>query len=244
MVDEEKLRVAAAADCGIPWQTHQSAACQDYARSPDANFSADIKAANDHNGGTAVAYECTQTTDNKAVLLLSTSSSIACDDTVPSTSRADKAGASAGNSTRDPAGSAKRNKRKGIGAADADSSRGKKILGNHGHKCETCGRAFKKAFDLANHHRIHTGEKPFECGTCGRSFIRKNCLVSHQRLHTGEKPFKCPSCTKYFKSLSNLYVHERTHTNERPYTCEMCDYSSAKSSNLKRHQRTHRIKTP
>ncbi|KAL3196902.1 hypothetical protein MRX96_014988 [Rhipicephalus microplus] len=102
MVDEEKLRVAAAADCGIPWQTHQSAACQDYARSPDANFSADIKAANDHNGGTAVAYECTQTTDNKAVLLLSTSSSIACDDTVPSTSRADKAGASAGNSTRSP----------------------------------------------------------------------------------------------------------------------------------------------
>ncbi|KAL3196903.1 hypothetical protein MRX96_014989 [Rhipicephalus microplus] len=124
MADEEKLPRYSAIGSGSYSQIHQSAACQDYAsyeedwniilnylyesangnppipQSPDANYSADIKAANDQNGGTAIAYECTQTTDNKAVLLLSTSSSIACDDTVPSTSRADKAGASAGNSTR------------------------------------------------------------------------------------------------------------------------------------------------
>ncbi|XP_075730764.1 uncharacterized protein LOC142774259 [Rhipicephalus microplus] len=122
MADEEKLPRYSAIGSGSYSQTHQSATCQDYAsyeedwniilnylcesangnppipQSPDANFSADIKAANDQNGGTAIAYECPQVTDNKTVLLLSTFSSIACDDAVPSTSRADQAGASTGNS--------------------------------------------------------------------------------------------------------------------------------------------------
>lgn len=264
MADEEKLPRYSAIGSGSYSQTYQSAACQDYAsyeedwniilnylyesangnppipQSPDANYSADIKAANDQNGGTAIAYECTQTSDNKAILLLSTSSSIACDDRVPSTSRADPAGVSAGNSARD----AVKNKQKGISAPETDASRDKNISWEHRHKCETCGRAFPKAYRLADHRRIHTGEKPFECSTCGRWFRMKDSLVSHQRVHTTEKPFKCPSCTKFFKSPSTLRAHKRTHTGERPYACEMCDYSSAKSSNLKRHQRRHKNETP
>lgn len=49
--------------------------------------------------------------------------------------------------------------------------------------CELCDKKFAKFFDLRQHMRSHTGEKPFQCVVCGRSFTQKSNLTKHLRTH-------------------------------------------------------------
>ena len=38
--------------------------------------------------------------------------------------------------------------------------------------CSYCQKGFNKNFDLAQHVRSHTGERPYECGECGKAFAQ------------------------------------------------------------------------
>ncbi|KAK3909000.1 Zinc finger protein 341 [Frankliniella fusca] len=49
--------------------------------------------------------------------------------------------------------------------------------------CEYCNKQFAKLFDLRQHQRSHTGEKPFHCNACGKSFAQKSNLKKHIRTH-------------------------------------------------------------
>lgn len=40
-----------------------------------------------------------------------------------------------------------------------------------------------KAFDLEQHRRAHTGEKPFQCVVCGRAFSQKSNVKKHMQTH-------------------------------------------------------------
>uniref|UniRef100_A0A8C0QUG3 Zinc finger protein with KRAB and SCAN domains 4-like n=1 Tax=Canis lupus dingo TaxID=286419 RepID=A0A8C0QUG3_CANLU len=55
------------------------------------------------------------------------------------------------------------------------------------YKCTECERSFTQNRSLLEHHKIHTGEKPFQCDTCGKGFTRTSYLVQHQRSHVGKK---------------------------------------------------------
>ena len=49
------------------------------------------------------------------------------------------------------------------------------------HKCPHCDKAFKTKYNLDDHIRTHTGEKPFECEYCGSRFAQNGSLVGHRK---------------------------------------------------------------
>lgn len=53
--------------------------------------------------------------------------------------------------------------------------------------CETCGKRFRKRYDLQRHNMIHTGIKPFSCRICKRSFRQKPHLKSHMMIHHSDE---------------------------------------------------------
>nr|XP_005174589.1 zinc finger protein 341 isoform X1 [Danio rerio] len=50
-------------------------------------------------------------------------------------------------------------------------------------KCNYCEKVFTKNFDLQQHIRSHTGEKPFQCIVCGRAFAQKSNVKKHMQTH-------------------------------------------------------------
>jgi len=50
-------------------------------------------------------------------------------------------------------------------------------------KCKYCSKQFAKNFDMQQHLRSHTGEKPFQCVVCGRAFAQKSNVKKHMATH-------------------------------------------------------------
>ncbi|KAM9444964.1 zinc finger protein 341 [Clarias gariepinus] len=50
-------------------------------------------------------------------------------------------------------------------------------------QCSFCDKTFAKNFDLQQHIRSHTGEKPFQCIVCGRAFAQKSNVKKHMQTH-------------------------------------------------------------
>ncbi|KAJ8016698.1 hypothetical protein DPEC_G00010020 [Dallia pectoralis] len=72
-----------------------------------------------------------------------------------------------------------RNGKKGQEGAEVQQMKGKsqKLL------CNFCDKVFSKNFDLQQHIRSHTGEKPFQCIVCGRAFAQKSNVKKHMQTH-------------------------------------------------------------
>ena len=62
--------------------------------------------------------------------------------------------------------------------------------------CQVCGKLFAKKFDLQQHSRIHSGEKPFQCALCLKRFTQNSNLKKHLNTHkklkssVGDGPLK------------------------------------------------------
>ncbi|NXR70345.1 ZN574 protein, partial [Rhadina sibilatrix] len=49
------------------------------------------------------------------------------------------------------------------------------------------------------------------CQECGKSFAIAVRLAEHRRIHTGERPYGCQECGKAYRSFSNLWKHRKMH---------------------------------
>ncbi|NWR13069.1 ZN574 protein, partial [Paradoxornis webbianus] len=49
------------------------------------------------------------------------------------------------------------------------------------------------------------------CQECGKSFAIAVRLAEHRRIHTGERPYPCRECGKAYRSFSNLWKHRKMH---------------------------------
>ncbi|XP_035465820.2 zinc finger and BTB domain-containing protein 24 isoform X1 [Scophthalmus maximus] len=106
-------------------------------------------------------------------------------------------------------------------------------------RCEDCGKVFKNHLFLKNHHRTHTGEKPFRCQVCGKSFTQKHTLLVHQRIHTGEKLFVCSVCSKTLCTKHSLQEHMNLHKEEKSFNCDQCGKTFTQKKQLRSHYRVH-----
>ena len=110
--------------------------------------------------------------------------------------------------------------------------------------CSYCDKGFSKNFDLEQHVRSHTGEKPFQCLICGRGFAQKSNVKKHMATHKvwplghqtlpKEKvaqvdearvkfiistSFECPYCQENYDKYPEFKSHLKSHEEEKTFKC-------------------------
>ena len=99
--------------------------------------------------------------------------------------------------------------------------------------CQVCGKLFAKKFDLQQHSRIHSGEKPFQCALCFKRFTQNSNLKKHLNTHkklkssVGDGPLKVTvdferdgkleTAVKSSESCASLKLKVL-------YSCVFCDF--------------------
>ncbi|XP_054284802.1 zinc finger protein 341-like isoform X2 [Macrosteles quadrilineatus] len=104
--------------------------------------------------------------------------------------------------------------------------------------CLYCNKEFTKSFDLQQHLRSHTGERPFQCVVCGRSFTQKSNVKKHMRTHKvwPQKMRSLPE--KPLEKITEPAGEEVVVVNNS-YTCQFCPETFSSFAQLKTHRKAH-----
>lgn len=115
------------------------------------------------------------------------------------------------------------------------------------HHCQYCPRKFLFAWQLDEHHNMHTGAKPFKCLYCSMRFGQKSKLNKHLKIHEG---YKCRICEMVFKEKWELKEHRDTVHDEEgfnngarsqwfKYGCSVCRLRFKTKAELDQHSECH-----
>ncbi|XP_070594093.1 zinc finger protein 84-like isoform X2 [Erythrolamprus reginae] len=134
-------------------------------------------------------------------------------------------------------------------------------------QCQHCGKCLSTRAALANHEKLHTGERPHKCHKCTDSFIRKAHLFRHLEIHLrkpsgedakgsrikrrhamrikhrhcGQKASEVCLPARDVALRSGLAKRPETPTPEN-YVCQHCGKSLRTKSAFVNHGKTHRKK--
>jgi KRAB domain-containing zinc finger protein len=133
------------------------------------------------------------------------------------------------------------------------------------HKCEHCGKIYKRADFLSMHvakiHKIfeketnekqsecsnqaQEKEKKFKCQFCSNSFTSAIYLNKHKKIiHEKRYVCQCRICNKLFIKKENLQRHIKNVHEKESFDCGSCNRSYNNEDKLKWHMAaTHNKKT-
>lgn len=107
-------------------------------------------------------------------------------------------------------------------------------IGQH-YICNKCGYKAYRKFDIKEHERFHTGERPYACDKCGLTFRRRFVWKKHSVYHM-EKTIQCIHCPRKFHRRQEMLAHSNNvHERVYVYACSECDVTYAKTSTVRRH---------
>ncbi|KAL1124547.1 hypothetical protein AAG570_001173 [Ranatra chinensis] len=112
-------------------------------------------------------------------------------------------------------------------------------------KCSFCGKQFRKKFDMDQHLRSHTGERPFQCIVCGRTFSQKSNLMKHMATHKvwPKKMFTLPNNpvlqVPSSKNSANPNDEVGIMIMNKTFVCQFCPCVFNSFLELKSHRKAH-----
>ncbi|KAA0186581.1 hypothetical protein HAZT_HAZT004267 [Hyalella azteca] len=105
-------------------------------------------------------------------------------------------------------------------------------------QCILCSTHCNSESELSLHYHTHKRDDGFYCCCyCNFATRDRSNLVIHHRIHTGEKPFQCFFCTYTSRSPYGLRSHyeKESHPLQTLANCPKCPYASKESSELEEH---------
>ena len=129
------------------------------------------------------------------------------------------------------------------------------------HKCEYCGKEFRRKDNLTRHVKSHLNLREFPCTECSKAFNAKPDLKNHQKIHAAKRlantqngqndtaggeenidslwKHRCEFCGKLFLRKDNFTRHMQSHLNLREFKCTQCDRAFNSKPELRNHLKIH-----
>uniref|UniRef100_UPI0037E84FDB zinc finger protein 260-like n=1 Tax=Semicossyphus pulcher TaxID=241346 RepID=UPI0037E84FDB len=103
-----------------------------------------------------------------------------------------------------------------------------------GFACKLCLKVRKTRFQLMEHYRTHTGEKPFKCPNCNLAYRFRGQIYMHRKT-CGQSKIQCEKCDKKFFEREKYEKHMSKHHRDFPHPCKTCGKGFLVAGRLKNH---------